>query len=78
MAKKTTVIITETMPHDVIKRLADQIRAMNNWHELVAVIGNNADMAKFCGCKLTSSMYHKEDGAKDQWRAIRKERPWEK
>lgn len=77
MAKKTTIIV-ETMPTEVIKRLADQIRAMKDWQELVAEIGNNADMAKFCGCKQTSSQLYKEDGAKDQWRAIRKERPWEK
>ncbi len=77
MAKKT-VIIVETTPTDVIKRLVAKIKSMNEWTELVAEIGNNADMAKFCGCKLTSSQLYKEDGAKDQWRAIRKERPWEK
>jgi len=77
MAKKTTIIV-ETMPTYVIKRLVAKIKSMNDWTELMTEITKDEDMAKFCGCKTTSSQLYKEDGAKDQWRAIRKERPWEK
>ena len=45
---------------------------MAHFQELIDAISVIPDMDIFCGCKKDSSLSVKEDGAKDQWRAIKK------
>ena len=54
------------------KELANLIRNMAHFQELIDAISVIPDMDIFCGCKKDSSLSVKEDGAKDQWRAIKK------